>query len=323
MGQSRQQQQMGFVSDGIVRLDLRILGTNQVVRNVLWSDLLPAAPVDEQVIILYRNWIGYVVENSFKVTLVTADGSVLTMSDYDFLLLEDVSTERHDRCHFEEFPFVGQKVIARKKHLRYATWISRTPTSHIYGSCDFPSNFKILMTVREVKLEQLDVKWMYCVSDDKVMCSAHSSPLKPPSDLITGPDLDSVRMLNYFSKNALQTGDRAYYIVKESDEFVTYRDWQHAFTEDESQSDNDEKQKAAPDAALAPAPAPASSAVRVHACTRKKEVSVSVKRIRKKRLRPAKRLDIRSRNASLIPGSRVAVEVSNSDFHLITLSLLL
>lgn len=306
MGRARQQQQMGIVADGTVRLDLRILGTNQVIRNVLWSDLQSVSPVDEQVIILFNNWIGYVVENSFKVTLEAADGSVLTMNDYDFLLLEDVSTERHDRCHFEEFPFVGQKVIARKKYLRYASWISRTRTSHIYCNSQFPANFKILMTVRDVKLERLDVKWMYCVSEEKVMCSAHSAPLQPPADVITAPDLDSVSQLNHFGKNSLQTGDRAYYTVKEDDVFLTYRDWQHAFADDDSQSECDEKkadERKAPDSAT----------VRPHASSRKKEVSVSVKRIRRKKLRPAKRLDIKARNASLIPGSRVAVEIISTD----------
>ena len=305
-GRARQQQ-MGIVADGTVRLDLRVLGTNQVIRNVLWSDMESVSPVDEQVIILFKSWIGYVVENSFTVTLETADGSVLTMNDYDFLLLEDVSTERHDRCHFEEFPFVGQKVIARKKYLRYASWVSKTRTSHIYCSSQFPANFKILMTVRDVKLERLDVKWMYSVSEEKVMCSAHSSPLKPPPDTITGPDLQSVSQLNYFGKNSLQTGDRGYYAVKEEDVFVPYRDWQHAFTEEESQSECDEKK---PDERKVPDSA---ATLRPHACSRKKEVTVSVKRIRRKKLRPAKRLDIRSRNASLIPGSRVAVEIISTD----------
>lgn len=48
-GRPRQQQQMGIVADGFVRLDLRILGTDQVIRQVLWSDIDNVSPVDEQV----------------------------------------------------------------------------------------------------------------------------------------------------------------------------------------------------------------------------------------------------------------------------------
>ena len=304
--------QMGIVSDCKVQLVLRVLGTNQVFEYVSANDFEDISPIAEELICLYKNWVGYVTDTSLTVTLETADGSILKMSDYDFLLLEDVSTERSDRCHFEDFPFVGQKVVARKQQLRYASWISRTDTSHIYSSRRFPPNFKLLMTVKNVELERIDVKWLYCVAVNNRNGKSQydlSSLTQPPADVISGDDLKLVRQLNYFGKNSLQTGDRGYYVVRENDVASCLTDWQHrlgddTMSESEDHMETDEQKEAQP---------VARDTIPVYTSKRqiypKKKSSVPVKRIRNKRLKPAKRLDIRSQNARLTKGSRVAVEV--------------
>jgi len=75
------------------------------------------------------------------------------------------------------------------------------------------------MTVEEVDFQRITVRWL---------CRANFSSedkLEQPGPMVSGPDLEKVRMLNIFESCTLQIGDRNSYVIKDSDLLLSKSDW--------------------------------------------------------------------------------------------------
>ncbi|RWS27952.1 E2/E3 hybrid ubiquitin-protein ligase UBE2O-like protein [Leptotrombidium deliense] len=317
--------QHGYCKDTNVTLTLRIQGTDKVIENVSCSDFIALSSVSADVVCVYNSWVGYVSDIKYNVTIKFDDGSTAVVLMDDIVDFEDVWDERDDSSEFvSDVFYVGQQISGPKRCIKHANWLNITNELKLYLDSKNRKHCRIRVTVTDVSIASLVVKWLCCVAND----SEHSFASESPSITITGDEILKVKCLNYFHKSSLQVGDEGYHIIKETDIISPYRKWldkmtnclstapdelssevakEDAHNENEWQNleNSDEEPMSIQDNDRYQSVSSSTSSVR----GRKAKYTVSVKKIRKKKIKPSKRKDLRPEIVDLSVNNKVAVEV--------------
>lgn len=290
--------QLGYVSAASVKLNLQILGTNHVITQVDADDFVDVFPIGEGEIVIYKDWVGYTNQALFSVIVEAANGQRFKVYDYDYYLMERVCEEYSKDYNCETTPYVGELLLADQGHLRSTTTYPSHSDEKFYDilrklpHIKVGSKAKVLLRVIDVLLSQIEVRWLFC---KPVMPSENDPPqtISAPPETSYEDSIQSIKPVNYYKKNSIQTSDRGYYVIKESDTLMTYDDWCYDLTDFE---DNNE------------AVAVSSSSRNSHRCKiRKHKSPVSMVRNKRKKLKASKPKFYPKVDVS--PGQKVAVQV--------------
>lgn len=291
---------MGYVKDAQVSLTIKVLGTNQVIQGVGWKDFTVATPLNEGVICLFKDMVGRIDEVRHCIILEAPDGSQIEVGDIDFAdILENDLGQRDPDGPFDSASYIGQTIMAKKKCLRYVKWVKQSKMCKSFMESRNSFSVKAIpFTVKDVQVDGIDIRWMFGAGVE--------GSVVPPK--LCKADFKDIRVIDAFSRCNLQTGDRGYYILKESDiPLMSYEEWEYNVG-DESDTPSDIESSCSSKQKLHSPKATEDAGT----SRRRRKISVSVKRIRDRILRPAKRSAITSKLSStvpLIPGSKVAAEI--------------
>ena len=295
--------QLGFVSACKVKLSLKILGTNKMITDVDADDFISTFPVQDNDVIIYKDWLGYVNQSDYVVIVQAPNGVLFNLTDFQYRSLEKVNNETRDELHFESLPYVGELLLAESRQLDDCK-IHKSPSDADGAVTQFSLPFikigskrKVLLQVKNVCLSKIEVRWI---------CSRPSTANEAldsikPSDSIEEETINSIKPVNHFKSNNLQTSDRGYYVIKESDSIISYDDWSCTFDEDESSEPS------------ATASMPPSSTTGEHNSYhirhrhKKRRPSLPVSKAPQKKYKPRK-AKIQT-PVDMSPGSKVAVEI--------------
>ena len=284
-------EQLGYVQNTSSKITVKILGTNQVIEDVSPQELQDCRPLSTNVLCVFDNWVGFVVDVQYDILMSTQDGGSLMMDqlDFEFMLERELEEEKHS--HFEKNAYVGQVIVVRKKYLRHINVRKKSKITETIEDPDEPGSLEVLLTIQEVRTGRAEVRWIMKATAEDVALET------PPRDIVCPDMLKKFTQIDCFAKNAYCTGDRAYFTIKESDVLTPFDDWQYQVKETDSES---ETTTAEPSLA-------SSSGVKSMTNRRRKKITVPVNKIRNMRLKPSKKLKGPTVNTS--PGTRVAVEI--------------
>lgn len=228
--------QLGFVSACKVELTLRILGTNKVIADVDADDFIHLFPVQENEVILYKDWLGYVNEIEYVIIVQEPNGLMFSLHDCEYWSLEKVYNEHRDNLNFESLPYVGELLWAEPQKLVQFNLLKSSPDA---SPAITPPHFikirrknKVLLQVISVCLSKIEVRWL---SHKPAAATDALEPTKP-GDVIDEETISSIKPVNHFKSDSLQTPDRGYYVIKDSDTIISYDDWSCTFDDEPSEA---------------------------------------------------------------------------------------
>ncbi|RWS10292.1 Ubiquitin-conjugating enzyme E2 O-like protein, partial [Dinothrombium tinctorium] len=354
--------QRGFCKDTAVTLTLKINGTNKIIEKVDCNDFIPLAPISTDVVCLYKSWIGYITDVKYNITVKFEDGSLAVVMTDDLFDFEDMWSDRDYSSEFaSDLYYSGQQLYGPKKDLKKAHWLYMTSNMKMYLDSTSKQHNRIKLTVVDVNVVSVTVKWLCCLATDSSVndhnTSANdSSPsstsdksesnetkskdksiaadMETPSIILTGEEIFEIKSLNYFQKCSLQVGDEGYYMIKDSDRIMQYQEWVERVTEnlinedlnyesysplnkemtEDASNDSDSFFVDCDDDLMDVAEAPSTNenSISSSPSTRlkiRRKNTFPVKKVRDKKLKPAKRKDLCTITVDISPNSRVPVEV--------------
>ncbi|KAI1291791.1 (E3-independent) E2 ubiquitin-conjugating enzyme UBE2O [Halotydeus destructor] len=229
----------GYVNDSSFTMSLKLAGSDKVIENVAVSDVEQLCTFKEGVEFLYKEgWVGCIETPRFTVILRCRDGSVISVSDKELVSFKEVIDERSLKSKYEKnVPFIGQHFWAKRKELERVVFVKQTQAMKSWLVSKSQRNRRTLLTVQQVKVSSVDVKWLFCISQNEAKVSMqgavneivnsrdrlenivtkHSTPVVPPASAIVGEDIKFIRPLNYFDASKFEVGHRFYYSPNEID----------------------------------------------------------------------------------------------------------
>ncbi|XP_066927802.1 (E3-independent) E2 ubiquitin-conjugating enzyme UBE2O-like isoform X2 [Clytia hemisphaerica] len=198
--------QKATVKNVQVYVDLQIVGTNQIVKNINAENLLPLSEYRESNAIVKGPWLGNIQEVHYTLTLVLKNKARCIISGEDIADLVDITDQRDEDSTFycPDF-YPGQQVQGAPRAFKEAKYISGVKP--ILGN-----QRSVKAIVEKVEVSSVDVEWHV---------SGYSGDLDEsivqPSNILSYQDLQSadVSQLKHFKEAHLQVGDKAFYVLTE------------------------------------------------------------------------------------------------------------
>ncbi|XP_042903000.1 (E3-independent) E2 ubiquitin-conjugating enzyme UBE2O isoform X2 [Parasteatoda tepidariorum] len=214
--------QFGYCRYTVVKADVQVVGTKQVVVGVNSKDLVPLEEFATDVAVFKDSWVGMVKTMKTELTLRCSDGSRCVMSEVDAFDMDDVLDRRDRASEFKKYSFYpGQQLWGPTYCFQRVKWLVINKAISDILNCP---NKSIRATVEDVKIVSLGVQWV---------CKAYSEEnfrnraTDTPKYQVTGDDLKSIKMMNILEPCTLQIGDRNYLVMKDSYEIVSVHDWKN------------------------------------------------------------------------------------------------
>lgn len=303
--------QCGIVCNSRVNLAFRIIGTKQVITGASSMEVIESVDLHEDILFYYRNWIGIIEDVKCLVTLSIPGGTFVKMLDSELLDFKDITSERSRNSQFDDMgPYVGQQLVA-PVHLLPKFFFKKKPRDAWFQE-------RIIMTVVQISVESVQAHWLCCIASgqDKVSDEGTGFILdaKPPRSIIDGLDLQDIVQLDYFKQGSIEMGDRGIYRVKDVSSIMTYSEW----CRDKADSLRNHKlgldsikpsSACGDDDDFVDVTSDDSRSNLSFEIRYRKKLSVSIRRIRSKYLKPAKNCCFSRKPIPIVVGSKVPVEV--------------
>jgi len=198
--------QKGQIQDVDIYVDLKVVGTNHVLKNISSKKLMPLEKFVAYLIVVKGPWMGDIRDVTLSLTLVLKNGTKCIISGSAVNSLEDTTDQRDDESTFYSSDFYpGQQVRGPANVFKEAKWI--------VGSRPAISNHgRIKAVIEEVSVEKIEVFWQVCGFIGDVNAS-----VEQPPRVIKKSELHEVKVLNHFKEAHIQIGDKAYYNLTEDD----------------------------------------------------------------------------------------------------------
>ncbi|XP_035223803.1 (E3-independent) E2 ubiquitin-conjugating enzyme-like isoform X2 [Stegodyphus dumicola] len=217
--------QLGYCRYTVVKADVQVVGTKQVVVGVDSKDLIPMEEFVADVAVFKDSWVGMVKTVKTELTLRCCDGSRCIMSDVDAFDMDDILDRRERASEFKKYSFYpGQQLWGPTFCFQKVKWlVLNKPMSDIINC----PNKSVRAIVEDVKVVSLGVQWVCKAYSEE---NVRNQSLEQPKYHVTGDDLKSIKMMNIFEPCTLQIGDRNYLIIKDSYEVVSLNEWKNRMT---------------------------------------------------------------------------------------------
>jgi len=154
-------------NDGEDKFGSYLLEPEDMVHGISTQDLRPACDFEAGRFVIYKGWVGKVVESWDDVYIRLGNGSVVVVSGSNELEISDLRAE-------DDIPVVGDFVRTKKAVLRRGRWI--------YGSYD--ANIEPAGFVADTRPTSVQVDWLAMLTD-------FNSPGQPPPFELDADDLAS------------------------------------------------------------------------------------------------------------------------------------
>ncbi|GFS49773.1 hypothetical protein NPIL_418651 [Nephila pilipes] len=214
--------QLGYCRYTVVKADVQVVGTKQVLVGVDSRELHPLEEFVADVAVFKDSWVGMVKTVKTELTLRCNDGSRCLMSDVDAFDMDDILDRRERASEFKKYSFYpGQQLWGPTYCFQKVKWLHLNKS---LGDTIIAPNKSVRATVEDVKVVALGVQWV---------CKAYSEEnfrnqaSEQPKYHVTGDDLKSIKMMNIFEPCTLQIGDRNYLIMKEGYDVISLREWKN------------------------------------------------------------------------------------------------
>ncbi|GFY60737.1 hypothetical protein TNIN_271202 [Trichonephila inaurata madagascariensis] len=214
--------QLGYCRYTVVKADVQVVGTKQVLVGVDSRELHPLEDFVADVAVFKDSWVGMIKTVKTELTLRCSDGSRCQMSDVDAFDMEDILDRRERASEFKKYSFYpGQQLWGPSYCFQKVKWIHLNKS---LGDTISAPNKSVRATVEDVKVVALGVQWV---------CKAYSEEnfrnqaSEQPKYHVAGDDLKSIKMMNIFEPCTLQIGDRNYLIMKDSYDVISLREWKN------------------------------------------------------------------------------------------------
>ncbi|XP_054717726.1 (E3-independent) E2 ubiquitin-conjugating enzyme-like isoform X2 [Uloborus diversus] len=214
--------QLGYCRYTVVKADVQVIGTKQVVVGVDSKDLVPMEEFAADVAVFKDSWVGMIKSIKTELTLRCYDGSRCIMSDVDAFDMDDILDRRERASEFKKYSFYpGQQLWGPSYCFQRVKWILlNKPMSDVVNS----SNKSVNVTVEDVKVVSLGVQWVCKAYREE---NLNNQSLEQPKLHLSGDDLKSIKMMNIFEPCTLQIGDRNYLVMKDSYEVISLHEWKN------------------------------------------------------------------------------------------------
>ncbi|GFR31137.1 hypothetical protein TNCT_501892 [Trichonephila clavata] len=214
--------QLGYCRYTVVKADVQVVGTKQVLVGVDSRELHPLEDFVADVAVFKDSWVGMIKTVKTELTLRCSDGSRCQMSDVDAFDMEDILDRRERASEFKKYSFYpGQQLWGPTYCFQKVKWIHLNKS---LGDTIIAPNKSVRATVEDVKVVALGVQWV---------CKAYSEEnfrnqaSEQPKYHVAGDDLKSLKMMNIFEPCTLQIGDRNYLIMKDCYDVISLREWKN------------------------------------------------------------------------------------------------
>ncbi|GIY92054.1 hypothetical protein CEXT_46031 [Caerostris extrusa] len=215
--------QLGYCRYTVVKADVQVVGTKQVLVGVDSRDLCPLEEFVADVAVFKNSWVGMVKTVKTELTLRCSDGSRCVMTDVDAFDMEDILDRRERASEFKKYSFYpGQQLWGPTYCFQRVKWLHLNKP--LEDTINVP-NKSVRATVEDVKVVSLGVQWV-CKAYSEENFRNHAS--EQPKYHVTGEDLKSIKMMNIFEPCTLQIGDRNYLIMKEKYDVISLREWKNS-----------------------------------------------------------------------------------------------
>lgn len=215
--------QRGYCHEILVKADVKIAGTKQVVRNVASDRLRPLLSMPKDNAVCLDSWVGSTKNVNEKLVLKSQCGSLIEVRpDVDYCTLKDSDTR--SRCGYfaGTLFYPGQTLVGPISELENAKWLNTS------AEMKLSRKHKMIdrkFTVQTVDIEGVWVHWQCKASCEELATEMKENGIQQPPDYITGEDLKRLKKLNLFESCMLQINDKNYLKIAEGDLFCRKSQW--------------------------------------------------------------------------------------------------
>lgn len=211
--------QRGYCREINMRSDVRILGTKNIIKNVMAERLQPMVRMPRDSAVCLDSWVGSVKGVSEKIVLKSSCGVLLEVSDLELIHFTDANTKFRNGHFAEMVYYPGQVITGRLESIDNVKILSPTSKNWKTISRKFRK-----FTVQSVRLDSVWVHWQCkALSEDG---DIKSNLLQQPDPTVTGADLDRLKRLNLFESCMLQINDKSFLKFADCDVVVRKSIWE-------------------------------------------------------------------------------------------------
>ncbi|XP_055849061.1 (E3-independent) E2 ubiquitin-conjugating enzyme UBE2O [Episyrphus balteatus] len=211
--------QRGYCREINMRSDVRILGTKNIIKNVMAERLQPMVRMPRDSAVCLDSWVGSVKCVSEKIVLKSSCGALIEVSDLELINFTDTNTKFRNGHFAEMVYYPGQVINGRLESMDNVKILSPTNKNWKPLSRKFRK-----FTVQSVRLHSVWVHWQCkALSEDG---DIKSNLLQQPDPTVTGADLDRLKRLNLFESCMLQINDKSFLKFADCDVVVRKSVWE-------------------------------------------------------------------------------------------------
>ncbi|XP_055923942.1 (E3-independent) E2 ubiquitin-conjugating enzyme [Eupeodes corollae] len=211
--------QRGYCREINMRSDVRILGTKNIIKNVMAERLQPMVRMPRDSAVCLDSWVGSVKAVNEKIVLKSSCGALIEVSDLELMHFTDTNTKFRNGHFAEMVYYPGQVINGRLESMDNVKILSPTNKNWKPLSKKFRK-----FTVQSVRLDSVWVHWQCkALSEDG---DIKSNLLQQPDPSVSGADLDRLKRLNLFESCMLQINDKSYLKFADCDVVVRKSVWE-------------------------------------------------------------------------------------------------
>ncbi|GFN78191.1 ubiquitin-conjugating enzyme e2 o, partial [Plakobranchus ocellatus] len=162
--------------------------------------------------VMLDSWLGRVENVVMDAVLVFSDGAKCQI-DQNEMFSFDEKVERHGKFS-ECLYYPGQELKGPLASLAEAKWL-HTTVRHSHKTVSKKGKTPTVhVTIEKILTRQVEVLWVFR-GYEKI--DTPDVSVSPPSRMVEGPDIDRLKVLDWFNHCSVQIGDRMFYRVKNDD----------------------------------------------------------------------------------------------------------
>lgn len=214
--------QRGYCRDINMRADVRITGTNYVVKNVDAERFRLLTNWQLDTAVCLDSWVGSIKAVDETVVLKSTYGARFEVSSSGLYGFRDVNCLcRRGIFNSLTLFFPGQVITGRLHSLE--------PVKMLTPDIELKKNKKGKLltgryTVESITTDSVWVRWQCkALSED---CDVNTHEIQQPKQCVAGEDLQRLKRLNLFESCMQQIDDRNYLKLTESDEIIKKSEWE-------------------------------------------------------------------------------------------------
>ncbi|ESP03792.1 hypothetical protein LOTGIDRAFT_156353 [Lottia gigantea] len=212
--------QQGFVQDMELTCHIRVLGTNKYIYNINTRNFIPMEDFDSKPgEVTLDSWIGRFETMNRKVTIRMPDGARCKIMESDIYEFDTIDDKRSRHSEYWSSVCYPQQIFKGSLgDLHGVEWLHST-MFHNPRNVDHKQHSPVTFIVESVETESVEVHWLARgfsqVEDPQVR-------VEPPPRLVRGDQLKRMSQMDWFYNCSVQIGDRAYYVIQDTDTIETH-----------------------------------------------------------------------------------------------------